>query len=254
MAPLGTSDSPGRSHVPGDDRGVFANAIGSSKTLATLGRARHSPATRSSLVLSTVRRVLTSPRHDGRWWIGKTLPQRSTLTKVAEHSRAVGFASWVDVALNRSFSRSRTESVLRNGERVARRSFIYRWLTEEPEPEVIVLDLHETYAIGPVIAAIEGLRWPWRLSSTRVMLMRTRHLLTNRPLGVLGALLLVLVLMTLIVGLVRADLDWPRYGLAVVLGLIGFRWLRSSVTWTELRSSRAITRIVRFFEPPRDDD
>ena len=38
---------------------------------------------------------------------------------------------------------------------VVRRSYLYRWLTKEPEPEVVVIDLRETWTVGPVIAAID---------------------------------------------------------------------------------------------------
>lgn len=38
-----------------------------------------------------------------------------------------------------------------------RESYCYRWLTKEPEPEVIVIDLRETYAVGPFIALLDRL-------------------------------------------------------------------------------------------------
>jgi hypothetical protein len=38
---------------------------------------------------------------------------------------------------------------------VVRRSYLYRWLTKEPEPEVVVIDLRETWTVGPVIAALD---------------------------------------------------------------------------------------------------
>jgi hypothetical protein len=34
-------------------------------------------------------------------------------------------------------------------------SYIYRWLTKEPDPEVIVIDLRETYTVGPFIALLD---------------------------------------------------------------------------------------------------
>lgn len=50
----------------------------------------------------------------------------------------------------------------------ARQSFLYRWLTREPEPEVIVIDLRETYVVGPIISIlnriIDGLLPSWRNS------------------------------------------------------------------------------------------
>lgn len=38
---------------------------------------------------------------------------------------------------------------------VARRSWLYRWITAEPEPEVVVIDLRETYTVGPVLSLLD---------------------------------------------------------------------------------------------------
>lgn len=34
-------------------------------------------------------------------------------------------------------------------------SWLYQWLTKEPEPEVIVIDLRETYTVGPFIRLLD---------------------------------------------------------------------------------------------------
>ena len=35
-------------------------------------------------------------------------------------------------------------------------SLLYRWLTKEPEPEVIVIDLRETWTVGPFITLLDA--------------------------------------------------------------------------------------------------
>jgi len=35
-----------------------------------------------------------------------------------------------------------------------RESYFYRWLTTEPEPKVIVIDLRETETVGPIIHVV----------------------------------------------------------------------------------------------------
>ena len=40
--------------------------------------------------------------------------------------------------------------------RYARSSFLYRWLTKEPEPEVVVIDLRETRTVGPFVRLLDG--------------------------------------------------------------------------------------------------
>ena len=39
---------------------------------------------------------------------------------------------------------------------VTTHSFLYRWLTKEPEPEVIVIDLRETWTVGPFITLLDA--------------------------------------------------------------------------------------------------
>ena len=73
----------------------------------------------------------------------------------------------VPVKIRRLVAGSRTIATLERvssglsntAERLAtttRNSFLYRWLTKEPEPEVIVIDLRETYTVGPFIKVIDG--------------------------------------------------------------------------------------------------
>jgi hypothetical protein len=51
-----------------------------------------------------------------------------------------------------------SSAVLRAAGRVSawvRDSRLYEWLTAEPEPEVIVIDLRETYTVGPFIRLLD---------------------------------------------------------------------------------------------------
>jgi hypothetical protein len=41
--------------------------------------------------------------------------------------------------------------------RWTRQSYLYGWLTKEPNPDVVVIDLRETYTIGPFIALLDRL-------------------------------------------------------------------------------------------------
>jgi hypothetical protein len=51
---------------------------------------------------------------------------------------------------------------------VIRGSWLYGWLTAEPEPDVIVIDLRETRTVGPVIELLDrAIEWAtpyWRAS------------------------------------------------------------------------------------------
>lgn len=40
---------------------------------------------------------------------------------------------------------------------ITKGSYLYCWLTKEPEPDVIVIDLRETYTVGPFIRLLDRL-------------------------------------------------------------------------------------------------
>ncbi|MUV59818.1 hypothetical protein [Halobacterium sp. CBA1126] len=75
---------------------------------------------------------------------------RSTIERVLDGSRIVDAAQRVLTTATRWLG-STTDRLTR----VVQGSFLYRWLTAEPDPEVIVIDLRETYTVGPFIAILD---------------------------------------------------------------------------------------------------
>ncbi|NHX36819.1 MULTISPECIES: hypothetical protein [Halolamina] len=61
------------------------------------------------------------------------------------------------------------ESVADRTSTFVKNSWLYEWLTAEPEPEVVVIDLHKTWTVGPFIKILD---WaietaaPWYREST----------------------------------------------------------------------------------------
>jgi len=49
----------------------------------------------------------------------------------------------------------RARRVTRTAGRWLRGSWLYGWLTAEPDPEVIVIDLRETYTVGPFVRLLD---------------------------------------------------------------------------------------------------
>ena len=68
-------------------------------------------------------------------------------------------------SLEESYAVSGVIAAVTNLSGIARQSALFQWLTKEPDPEVIVIDLRETRTVGPVIRlldwAIERLRPYW---------------------------------------------------------------------------------------------
>lgn len=103
--------------------------------------------------------------------------------RVAGGSRVLARLAAVRATARRWIERARSVRAVETAGRrlatVAHRSWLYRWLTSEPEPAVVVIDLRETYTVGPVLAVLDravGVLGPpfrravlpvWRGSRTR---------------------------------------------------------------------------------------
>ncbi|MXR41842.1 hypothetical protein GRX01_10905 [Halobaculum sp. WSA2] len=107
------------------------------------------------------------------------MSQEDTTSRLRTRVRGIVERSAVGSAVadlgNAARSSSLTAFARRVGE-FTRHSFFYRWLTKEPEPEVIVIDLRETWTVGPIIAlldwAIERTLPYWRGSTLKQALDR----------------------------------------------------------------------------------
>lgn len=133
-------------------------------------------------------------------------------------------------------------------------SFLYRWLTAEPEPDVIVIDLRETVTVGPWLAALERVvTWllPAAVSSAlfrggqglaRVVGARPVQLVSLAVGGITAAVVVRTGL--------RGGLSAPTLVVAAVVlagAAVGAR-----VRWSlsELRDTRGYQAVVAAFEPP----
>lgn len=81
---------------------------------------------------------------------------RTTLAAAADTSRTLA----VPAVLGRAAAHARVTRGLRAVKRWGRHSFLYRWLTKEPDPDVVVIDLRETSTVGPIIAVLDRIAVP----------------------------------------------------------------------------------------------
>lgn len=115
-----------------------------------------------------------------------------------EHSRTAtvlqAVAKRAVRATKTSVLAKKTESLATRVESIVRNSYCYRWLTAEPDPEVIVIDLRETYMVGPFLRLLERIIHPmeraWVDSELASVTETVGAVLTNSRTGqVLAALL-----------------------------------------------------------------
>lgn len=139
-----------------------------------------------------------------------------------------------------------------------RNSFVFRWLTAEPEPEVIVVDLRETWTIGPFIAVLDRLvphaLRVWNGSASKRAVDRSASAFRDAPVQAASAAALCALLLSLV-------LTWGSASTAslvarLVVAALAFVGLRVTWTWDELAESRVGELAAALFvppEPPEDE-
>ena len=135
-----------------------------------------------------------------------------------------------------------------------RGSRIVQWFLAEPDPEVIVIDLRETYTVGPLLRVIDrvvaaGSRLGERTGATAAV-ARAADRIESEPLRVAGFVLLAVALG----GLAAAVATGGAFGgwlILLGLALLATRERRSAAELAETRVGRALRAA---FEPPEPPD
>ena len=130
----------------------------------------------------------------------------------------------------------------------------YQWLTADPDPDVIVIDLRETIVLGPIFQLFElivpqesrTIQTISSYSQGMTVLKRVR----TAPIRITSILLLSAALGGLLISVATKSVT-PSNGvglLAVVT--IGVYGLRDTRSWDELREGQTVTAIRSLLEPP----
>jgi hypothetical protein len=148
-------------------------------------------------------------------------------------------------------SRSRAGAAVGLVARWIRTSWVYHWLTDEPESDVVVIDLRRTWTVGPLIAIADRVLEPaqrfWPQSGTRTVLSGTAVRVRAAPIRLLGVLLAVLVLADLVQTAVSRGLTGSGLGLRLCLLAAAVGATRIDTSWQQLREGP----IGQAFEPPK---
>ncbi|MFC5279692.1 hypothetical protein ACFPM1_13120 [Halorubrum rubrum] len=143
-----------------------------------------------------------------------------------------------------------------------RASWLYRWLTAEPDPEVIVIDLRETWTVGPFLRVLDRVL-DFLIGAMEGSILAdaagaaVRHV-RETPLRVAGGLAVGAGSLAFLAAVAGDAVS--RTLLAGALGLyaVGFAAMRDRRSWAALRDTRPVELLVRALEPPAppeaDDD
>lgn len=218
-----------------DDRRIDA-AREDSRTLAAF---------RAALEGSAVARVL-QPERLAAWYrssaVGRTIDRVGTIGERAAVVRAS----------------ARTARVATDW---TTRSVLYRWLTTEPEPDPIVIDLRETWTVGPLLALLERIATAVGPAVRRSRIVRAASAvddaIENRPVRTTSYFVLAATaangLATAAAGELTETGVYLRAGL-LVLALLGTRSAASLDDLAETRTWRLLRLLIEPPPPAEEED
>lgn len=161
-------------------------------------------------------------------------------------------------AVRQAARESRLGRLWRRTAAAVRSSYLYCWLTAEPKPEVIVIDLRETWTVGPFIRLLDATfdRLLPAFDDSRIasaIRPGVRYTLAA-PAVVVGLAVLVVGLSLGLVSAAGGTLGTTRLGLTVGVVIAGIIATRERRSWTELRETRPVELLVAVLEPPEPPD
>ncbi|MFD1597509.1 hypothetical protein [Halobellus rarus] len=160
-------------------------------------------------------------------------------------------------AATRAVSGSRVVGAVQSGtaqiRRYVRTSFLYQWLTAEPDPEVIVIDLRETWTVSPFLSVLDRIisELNRALDSSRIGSLATAAGTAVRatPLRVLGFVLTALGA-TVAIGTLLTTGATTGLIIGLVVILSGAVATRDERDWKTLSETQTVEWLRRVFEPP----
>ena len=134
-----------------------------------------------------------------------------------------------------------------------RHSVLYRWLTKKPDREEVVLDLRESYTLGPVVALFgrlpEPLKHTWRASNVGRVFAVTSASARDAPVRMV-AIVCGVAVFTNTVLLMASGL--PSEGdllTRVILIGLALAGTRSEASWNDVAQARTVRLGVAALEP-----
>ena len=175
----------------------------------------------------------------------------ATATVTAGFRRAG--ASLATAARNSALARS-TDFV----GRAVRASWLYRWFTAEPDPDVVVVDLRETVTVGPILLLLDRVLDPltanWGQSRWGRLVDRLTDAFLAEPVRVVSTVVLAAVAANLALVFALGTPTPNGVGSRFVVASLALAGTRVTGSAEELAQSRTYEVLVALLEPPEPPD
>lgn len=174
--------------------------------------------------------------------------ERSYLNQLANraHSLQEGFET--------SYHQSRLGQSMDHLVHFVRQSYLFQWLTAEPEPDVIVIDLRETITVGPLLSVLDRtvpvVGQSWCESRIHTLLSAFERRLRAQPLRLISLVFVVALATNTLLSLVTATVTPIELGLRVAALLLAVIGTQIRHSWAELTETRVYALAGVLLEPP----
>jgi hypothetical protein len=138
--------------------------------------------------------------------------------------------------------------------RVVRGSWLHAWLTADPDPDPIVIDLRETYTVGPLLAALD---WVAPVVARSRLVGATEDVATRveaAPVRAAGLLVFTAFAASLLATIAAGPLTLPLYLFHAVGVVAGAAMLRENRDADALSESPFWSAVAAGFAPPPEPD
>ena len=155
---------------------------------------------------------------------------------------------------SRQWFSTRAERAATTAQTLVSGSFIYQWLTAEPDPDVIVIDLRETWTVGPVIAIVDQILAAFTESTQTSRVAVAAHTVVaafrERPIKITSLAVVAGSLSILLIGGTTRSLSVVTTILPTLLAVLALYGVGSERTLNELQETKAAQLLISVFEPP----
>ncbi|MFC7140339.1 hypothetical protein ACFQMA_10935 [Halosimplex aquaticum] len=138
--------------------------------------------------------------------------------------------------------------------RAARSSWLYNWLTAEPDPDMVVIDLRETYVVGPILGILDRmfavLSRGWGQAKSGELFEDIHGALLARPIQAVSVAALAAIIVGLAVTVALGSPGGRTVGFGLLAASAALAGTRIQVSWDEVTDSRTYELLVALLEPP----
>jgi len=199
-----------------------------------------------SLVVATVQRSLSQ--------LQLSIDQPNRIVRLAETSVIRRVSSQIGRHLTNAAARSFVSVIVAFVQHAIRQSFLYRWLTAEPDSDVIVIDLRETWTVGPMISVLDRLMAVFFTAMRDSFVVQWLHsgavVFRDRPIRVISIMSVAVIAAVVLLSAIVGNLTPQTLVVVVVILLFAVIGFRSNHSLAEIRETRILKLLVAAFEPP----